>query len=203
MLNRGDVVRQIGVGRHEHCDQGQRKHQDCKPRRQQCGGAGGRPEPQPANQHQECPHELQRVATTPEQDFVVSLAHQRMRQHEVRPDKRQQRDGGGHCRRTDAKTQCRMAVDQRPRGRRCQQGPQHQQAGTRRYCDQPGKEDSVVQHRDVIRHYRLRVTGKGGGGHGHRAQASQHHGYPAQREKGAAPADAPHQTGDRNEPHQH
>ena len=63
VLDAGHVVRQVGIGRDEDAGQRQRKHQQRDARAQRHACAAGPRQPQPADQHQQRPGELQRVAT--------------------------------------------------------------------------------------------------------------------------------------------
>ena len=147
MLNRGDVVRQIGVGRHEHRDQGQRKHQDRKPRRQQCGTRRRQTRATTSKPASAASTQTAARGHRPRTEFRSKPCPPANAAAQIRPDKGKQRDGGGHCRRTDAKTHRRVAVDQRPVTGAANKARNTSRAAPTATAINPAKEYPVVQHR--------------------------------------------------------
>ena len=152
---RGHVVRQVGIGCDEDAGQRQREQQQRDARAQRHARAAGLCQPEPADQHQQRPGELQRVAAAPEQDFVVRLAGQRRGHHRQRPAEGQQRHRGRHHAALRPKRSAPAPSEARPtRGARGHSARSTSSATPSSEGHQASLEQRPFEHRDVVGHDR-------------------------------------------------
>ncbi len=205
VLDGGDVVREVGHRRDEDAGQREREQQQHDPRRQRDARAAGLRQRQPADQHQQRPDELQRVAAAPEQQFVVRLVRQVARRHRERPAEGEQRHRGGDRAGVEAEAQRALAGGLHADARRGGHRVQHEDQRAGAEDDEAGAEQRAVEQRDVVGHHRRTGAGdEGRRGHHRGAQAAQ--GQRERRPEGAgrrAAVQRPQHRGDRDEPDQH
>ena len=203
VFDRGDSIRQIGVGGDEYADQGQQEHQQCHARTQWHARAAGADEPDPRHQHQQGPGELQRVAATPEQDFVICLPAQRCRDRGIGPGERKYCHGGGDGGCIQAEAQGTAAVETKSQDRGKHEAAQHQRRETGAEQEEPGDKDRIAQYRNVIRHDRFAAADERRERHQRHSERAAPQGKPAPAHGMGRAVDAPQHAGNGDEPYQH